>query len=128
VKNDQNLVRVYYNLHKRKLSVQKKIRNKKGTLSWKIFDYVETISLRDPIFKVYESGRKRVIEESRKNVHAFIIGYPNDSQIWNDGDTQVFYNPYKNSSFVNSEGSVIENANYVSVNGNPSGYSIKIKK
>lgn len=122
------LTRVYYNLHKRKLSVQQKRRNERGKLVWKVIEYADYMSLHDPVFKVSDAGRQRVLKEKRKNVHAYVEGYPNVSQIWKDSDTQVFYNPYKHETFVDGSGNPVKNAAYVSIEGNSEGYSIQIKR
>jgi hypothetical protein len=65
-------VRVYFNLHKKMLSVQEKING-----SWKVVDHVEQIWLGNAKFKVSEVGRQRVIKNKRKNVHAYIEGTAN---------------------------------------------------
>ena len=122
------LTRVYYNLHKRRLSIQQKRRNKSGKLFWKVIEHVNHVTLRDPVFKVSEKGRERVLKEKKKNVHAYVEGYPNVSQIWTDDDMSVFYNPYKNSTFVDCDNNPIKSSSYVLVEGNEKGYSIKIKQ
>ena len=61
--------RVYFNLHKKLLSIQAKVNG-----SWKVIRHVNEIMLADVKFKVYEKGRQRVLNEKRKNVHAFIVG------------------------------------------------------
>ena len=88
-------VKVYYNLHKKCLSVVANEGEKKG----KVIYYADTIHLEDVTFKVSEAGRQRVLTEMRKNVHAFIYGntiYQVVNPVWN----QITYNPYKYSSFV----------------------------
>jgi hypothetical protein len=117
------LTRVYFNLHKRKLSIQQKQINASGKLVWKVVRHADFIFLKDVKFKVSEVGRQRVIREKKKNVHAFVTGIQcNDSM---SGDlTKVFYNPYKFSSFVNENGEPIHFASKVLVSGNKTGYSI----
>ena len=58
--------------------------------------------LRDARFLVGQAGRKKVLEEKRKNVHAGISGYIVD-RVPNVPDfcTTVSYNPYKNETFIN---------------------------
>lgn len=56
---------------------------------------------------VKDSGRKRVLKEKKKNVHAWIEGsfgiiHCGDNSIFNDG-VKVSYNPYKNYTFVFGE-------------------------
>jgi len=62
-------VRVYFNLHKKKLSVQQK--TAKG---WRVWTHADKISLENVTFKVSEAGRQRVLRERKKNVHAFVEG------------------------------------------------------
>jgi hypothetical protein len=87
------IVQVYYNLHKHVWS----IRCKK---TMKVIAHLDKITLRDCKFKVQQGGRKRVIAEQRKNVHAYIEG------VWDalEGDLDslndyVSYNPYLGDSF-----------------------------
>ena len=58
-------VEVYYNLHKKCLSVRKR-----GL----VIDHVSSILLKNAEFVVQPAGRKRVVKEKRKNVHAYIRG------------------------------------------------------
>ena len=64
--------------------------------------HAEIIMLRDCKFLVGQKGRKRVLKERRKNVHAGISGYICGSFLpyWEKPDTPVTYNPYKYDSFV----------------------------
>ncbi len=56
-------------------------------------------------FKVYESGRQRVLKERRKNVHAYVcakhISYapPREKGLINE----ITYNPYKGGVFTSRE-------------------------
>lgn len=65
-----------------------------------VIGYADSISLIDATFKVSQAGRKRVLEEKRKNVHAFIYGTITDIDL-GTLTVPVTYNPYKYSSFVN---------------------------
>jgi hypothetical protein len=85
-------VRVYFNLHKKCLSVQTKVGK-----SWKVSSHQESINLMDVSFKVSEAGRQRVIAKKRKNVHAFIVG-----TLVHDlppTENPVTYNPYRAGHF-----------------------------
>jgi hypothetical protein len=62
-------VRIYFNLHKQMLSVQTKIEGR-----WKVVSHVETAYLKNVKFKVSEAGRQRVLNNKRKNVHAYVCG------------------------------------------------------
>tara|TARA_R100001377_G_scaffold21720_1_gene11515 strand:- start:121 stop:516 length:396 start_codon:yes stop_codon:yes gene_type:complete len=86
-------VYVYFNLHKKVWSVRQ---------SGKIIEHTKYIMLEDARFLVGQAGRKKVIEEKRKNVHAGISGYVVD-RVPNVPDfcTTVSYNPYKNETFIN---------------------------
>jgi hypothetical protein len=54
--------------------------------------------LRDVKFVVQEGGRRRVLKEKSKNVHAFVRGFiEEDRRIVGKSIT---YNPYKYSTFV----------------------------
>jgi hypothetical protein len=89
-------VRVYYNLHKHTFSIQHKVDGR-----WLVRDYADEVTLKDVTFKVSEAGRKRVIEEGRKNVHAFVIGTLVDDIP--ETPVQATYNPYRFASFVEKE-------------------------
>ena len=85
-------VKVYFNLHKKVLSVMEK---------GKVIAHVPEITLRDVKFKVSEAGRQRVLREQRKNVHAGLVGIVTEEN-FPEGD-RVTYNPYLYDSFVNAE-------------------------
>jgi len=89
-------VRVYFNLHKRMFSVQHK--TGKG---WRLWKHLDHVCLNNVVFKVSEAGRKRVIKESKKNVHAYIegdihgnVGFKPDGK-----ENSISYNPYKFNQF-----------------------------
>tara|TARA_R110002153_G_scaffold105200_1_gene243484 strand:+ start:881 stop:1276 length:396 start_codon:yes stop_codon:yes gene_type:complete len=86
-------VYVYFNLHKKVWSVRQ---------DGRIAEHTNHIMLRDARFLVGQAGRKKVLEEKRKNVHAGISGYIVD-RVPNVPDfcTTVSYNPYKNETFIN---------------------------
>ncbi len=59
-------------------------------------------------FKVSQAGRKRVLKEQRKNVHAGVHGYLENWQMgeWIDSHPTarpVTYNPYKHTNFVDKD-------------------------
>lgn len=62
------------------------------------------IHLTDCTFKVSEAGRRRVLEEKRKNVHAGVDGEPQYLSCvvpsYETGWRKATYNPYKYESFV----------------------------
>lgn len=93
-------VEVYWNLHKKCYSVRHKGR---------VIDHVPYVVLRDVKWVVQPAGRRRVLRERKKNVHAFARG------TWLRGNDEldlsnrelgltarqpVKYNPYHQTSFV----------------------------
>jgi hypothetical protein len=90
---------VYYNLHKKVFSVKALEGKKKGL----VIAHVKKISLEDVEFKVSEAGRQRVLREQQKNVHAgargtWVVGANEPHSL-----TQVTYNPYLYSTFVQAD-------------------------
>lgn len=91
-------VEVYFNLHKKCLSVRH---------AGRVIAHLDSIVLDDVRFVVQPAGRARVIAEGKKNVHAFVRG------TWVEADNldrlrtlatldqQATYNPYKYTTFVN---------------------------
>ena len=60
---------VYYNLHRKVWSVKALEGENKG----RVIAHRDMVVLRNPEGKVSQAGRKRVLQEQRKNVHAGII-------------------------------------------------------
>ena len=92
--NQNKPVDVYRNLHNDCWSVRQNAR---------VVCHVDYITLRDCKYIVQPAGRRRVLIERRKNVHAFVRGYvcsPRDSD-WTPPFSwdYVKYNPYKAGSF-----------------------------
>ena len=91
-------VQVYYNLHKKCLSIRYK---------GKVIEHAREVTLTDARFHVQPAGRERVLREKRKNVHAYVSGKLKGSfwhtqaphYIWT-AKQRVTYNPYKNKTFV----------------------------
>ena len=83
-------VRVYRNLHKKCVSV------KQGSI---VRCHATNVVLYDCKFIVSEAGQKRVREEGKKNVHAFIEGYvvpaSKSLELLDFGWETVYYNPYE---------------------------------
>lgn len=106
-------IRVYFNFHKKMISVQSKVNGR-----WKVIKHVDDILLKNVKFKVSEAGRQRVIKNKRKNVHAYIYGevikgLPNPMNlIFNC----VNYNPYKLERFQ-CQNQYIDRADFVMING-----------
>jgi hypothetical protein len=89
-------VEVYFNLHKKVFSVR-------STRLGRVILHTEQVHIKNPTFVVRQSGRKRVIAEGVKNVHAFVRG---EIVLFDEiGSTvgpmsDLAYNPYKYDSFV----------------------------
>ena len=60
-------VRVYWNLHKKKYSVQ-------DAKTGRVIKHIGAISLQDCKLSVRKAGQERARREGRKNVHAFVTG------------------------------------------------------
>ena len=107
-------VRIYFNLHKKLFSVQTKVDGR-----WKVASHCGAIALRDASFKVSQAGRKRVLAEKRKNVHAFVEGYTCSLEEYTyitdvAAAAAITYNPYKHTSFVaRHDGRPVHEADYV---------------
>jgi len=104
-------VRVYYNLHKRRLSVQEKVNGR-----WKVVNHVDTIHLKNVDFRVSQAGRQRVLQQKRKNVHAFIIGEPTNELDPTQHQYQIVgYNPYVRERFYDGS-KYVDKADAVIIN------------
>ena len=84
-------VKVYRNLNNGKISIQQ---------SGLIVGHCDKIILQSCEFIVNQSGRLRVVNEKRKNVHAFITGYVSGNLEISSKRLPVTYNPYRFDSFV----------------------------
>lgn len=105
-------VRVYFNLHKKLFSIQRKEKGK----GWRVDRHVQNVLLGSPRFVVYESGRQRTLSERSRNVHAYVEGRV--LAVWNQkvGDgfmrrlsnemDYVSYNPYRHDRFHSKHGDV----------------------
>ena len=91
---------IYRNLHKKCFSVRQRGR----VVGHLMDDPTEHVLLKDVKFAVQPAGRRKVLREKRKNVHAFVRGdmvsphsvpYPGLNQFTNE----VTYNPYHYSTF-----------------------------
>ena len=87
---------VYFNLHNNLWSVKE--------ANGRLLGHTNKISIDSPQFKVSESGRQRVLQEKRKNVHAGVQGTVNASAVAPEKENmkRVSYNPYKAGTFVES--------------------------
>lgn len=90
------LVDVYFNLHRKCYSV----RCAKTRL---VVSHEDEVLLEDVTFNVSEAGRKRVIKEKKKNVHAVMRGtwidMQGEQEIVEELGRNIMYNPYKTGTF-----------------------------
>ena len=85
--------RIYFNVREKNLSVLDYKTNK-------VTKKVTQAYLPNALFVVHKSGNKRVREEGRKNVHAFVNGIIQSKPPLNfDGYAFVRYNPYEMDFF-----------------------------
>lgn len=94
---------VYFNLHKKCLSVKALEGESKG----RVIAHADSVELVNATFKVSQAGRQRVLRERRKNVHAGVVGtmanipaHYSTIHIAEALYTPVKYNPYRFDSFV----------------------------
>ena len=92
-------VQVYYNLHKKRLSVRNRGR---------VNRHADIVLLENVKFHVQPAGQAKVRKNKRKNVHAYVAGDLASKQGFSNGTTEEFelvkYNPYKNDFFVDLKG------------------------
>ena len=93
-------VRAYWNIHKGMYSLQDYKTNR-------VIDRTNDVFLTNPSFVVRQGGRKRVIEEGKKNVHAFAVGYMSEFSVstseklkFEFGMSRVKYNPFTDDYFM----------------------------
>lgn len=102
-------VEVYRNLHTGKMSVRE--------CSGRVLAHEDTVLVLNPVFVVQPAGRAKVLQEQRKNVHAFVrgelVGFSTKATCmtafideeghelgqWN----AATYNPYKAPWFFNKD-------------------------
>ncbi len=99
----------YYNLHKHCFSLKALEGPDKG----RVVHHARRVELSEPVFKVSQAGRARVLREQAKNVHAGVVGNLKQFEAFDpevpltqpaapceDGWTAVTYNPYLFDAFV----------------------------
>jgi hypothetical protein len=97
--------KIYRNLHKNCFSVLKYDREKKG---YRLYAHVDEAIISQVKTKVSEAGRRRVLKEKSKNVHAFILAksfspLPSGTLrlIPHAYPDELYYNPYTTEQFIN---------------------------
>lgn len=91
---DGQKVDVYWNFHKKCFSVRSRERDSYG----RVVSHSDQIYLRSATLIVSQSGRKRVLCEKRKNVHAVIRGVWSASPV--RATVPVSYDPYHHEEFM----------------------------
>ena len=82
-------VEVYFNLHRKLWSVV-------DLSTGLVVEHVHEIAIANPVFTVQPAGRRKVIQQQRKNVHAFVRGERVERpQVDAAAAAAVYYNPYK---------------------------------
>jgi len=90
-------VAVYWNLHKNIFSIQSRETSDYG----KVIAHKDSVVVALPKFVVRQAGRDQVLQDKKKNVHAFVVGHLTEARFLSSGNPfRISYNPYKNNSFV----------------------------
>ena len=89
-------VEVYFNIRTGRPSVRALEGEDKG----RVILRPKSVTIQNPKFVVQPAGRKRVLKEQRKNVHAFVRGELIHANLESPELQPVTYNPYKHDSFV----------------------------
>ncbi len=100
-------VEVYWNLQ----SVCYSVRDCK---TGRVIKYTNSLWIRNPEFVVRQAGRKKVLRDKQKNVHAFVRGELGHGTLFPNKEGSIAtYNPYKYSTFVDKKTEkVLYNAKY----------------
>lgn len=96
---DNKRVRVYKNLHLDCWSIKSVEGEDKG----KVIAYSDEVTMQGVEFIVSVAGRKRVLREKKKNVHAYVDGRirkPLELPTYTDDFFGLRYNPYESGGFV----------------------------
>lgn len=101
----------YRNLHKK--GVVWSLKNVKTGL---VVGYATTALFKDVELKVSQAGRKRVLQQQRKNVHAGVKGVLVKRLPANLKWIRARYNPYETETFTDMQGNPILTAKYAKLN------------
>lgn len=115
-------VEIYWNIRKKVYSVRPLEGPDKGRVSLRGYDF----TLKGATFAVQDKGRRRVLCEQRKNVHAFVRGQLIEDSTCTEGLTRVRYDPYETEFWETLEGVKVKTAKIVrlttSADGKPRVY------
>jgi hypothetical protein len=78
----------------------------KSRKGWRVTAHPDAVRLSSAVFVVRQAGRKRVLREKRKNVHAWIEGelIRELSGRWSAYKNRAYYNPYTCAHWVGPRG------------------------
>lgn len=98
---------IYWNLHKHVWSCM---------VRGRVQDHAKHVLVAGAEFVVRAAGHRKVLEQKRKNVHAFVKGdvvpMPNHCRL--DEPVEISYNPYKGAHFYRKDtGEVVTSAELV---------------
>lgn len=100
------LVKVYFNLHKKVFSV-------KDAVTGHVLAHGNHVIIKEPTFQVNEKSRQRVIKTRRKNVHAYVVGtFDGIGELHAPVKRQydnIHYNPYTQDKFTVGQSNVDAN-------------------
>jgi TPP-dependent indolepyruvate ferredoxin oxidoreductase alpha subunit len=103
-------VAAYYNLHKHTFSLQSRSKENYG----KVIEHTDHVILKNVKFVVREAGRKKVLKEKQKNVHAYVVGELTPRVAQSGTESILSYNPYLGGSFYEkASGEAVSGADYV---------------
>lgn len=112
-------VDVYRNLHQQVWSIRHRGR---------VLTHAPSVVIHDAKFIVQQAGRLRVLQEKRKNVHAFVRGFISEQMelpFLNSHYQEVTYNPYLYSTFVDLDLNPIFEAKLVILTNSQKCYILK---
>jgi sulfatase maturation enzyme AslB (radical SAM superfamily) len=92
-------IRVHYNFHKKLFSIVSREKKNYG----KVIQHTNNFAIFDARFHVSEKGRRRVLKERCKNVHAYCSGVSKKNNYTITSLAEITYNPYKYKTFVSKE-------------------------
>jgi hypothetical protein len=91
-----NRVDAYRNLNDDCISLRSREPETRGT----VVDHVQRAIINETEFVVQPAGRQRVLDQERKNAHAFVRGVLTDADPCGSEPVAIMYDPYEYDSFV----------------------------
>ena len=90
---------VYYNLRSHRWSIKALT----GKYAGKVIGHCDAICIQDAQFVVGQAGRRRVLRERQKNVHAYVRGKLAEFSLAGPRWRDCYYNPYKTETFITKD-------------------------